>query len=600
MTPEDLKLMGVWQWLREFIDRATILQAQPEQLLLGYPIDQIAYILQRAVEGGHWMLTPPRLLTLVHAVQQPLGIPQFDALHVDHQDLTYDANPLQTARIRGRKDPAELGSIVAWRQPGSTDAFLMGALKIHGASTAQVDLIAEWSDPVDDPSSPAPDQTQTKAHVDTLPLPRLTEGYLEAQEKEYRAVGYYDPEHDQIAMVRSGDRGSTASTWDLVFSQAAPRHRFNDTKRHRVNYTAISTTRFREYFPQDKQVDFTRSSTPILVDVPASARPLAPEVVYVVPTFGWQRQIDTNMKRSVRFGGGLRVYLKRGWYSSGEGELLGVALWSTANGPLNDTQRDKFKPFITEWGMDPIWQTADLSSAPGIYNFPDAVESDSSVSLEESSAAKSATEPGRVDVAGFTPQYDSTRQLWFADLTVNLGATYSPFLRLALVRYQPHALDDARISRVVLAGFAQLTPDRVATVTADPYHPRTIYVTVSGVAPRGPQPNGPGEPRPARPTHIEVHVQQQSVSGSDLSWQDVPVSVATITQIYEGPGVNQPEMALWFGTISFTSTPGPGQFRILVEEFEFISASYATPDRKVPGRLIYAETFSVDAALVRQ
>ena len=51
------------------------------------------------------------------------------------------------------------------------------------------------------------------------------------------------------------------------------------------------------------------------------------------------------------------------------------------------------------------------------------------------------------------------------------GPTYVPFVRLALVRYQPHALDDARISRVVLAGFAQLTPDRVATVTADPHHP---------------------------------------------------------------------------------------------------------------------------------
>ncbi|QNI37037.1 hypothetical protein [Edaphobacter albus] len=600
MTPEDLKLMGVWQWLREFIDRATILQAQPEQLLPGYPVDQIAYILQRAVEGGHWMLTPPHLLTLVHAVQQPIGVPQFDALHVDHQDLKYDTNPLQTARIRGRKDPAELGAITAWRQPGSTDAFLMGTVKIHGASTAQVDLMAEWSDPVDDPSSPAPDQTQTMAHADTLPLPRLTEGYLQAQEKEYRTVGYYDPEHDQIAMVRSGDRGAPASTWDLVFSQAAPRHRFNDTKRHRVNYTAVSTTRFREYFPQDQQLDFTRSSAPVLVDIPASARPLAPEVVYVVPTFGWQRQTDTNMKRSVRFGGGLRVYLKRGWYSSGEGELLGVALWSTANGQLNNAQRDKFKPFITQWGMDPIWQTADLSSVPGTYNFPDAVESDTSVSLEESSAAKSATEPGRVDVVGFTPQYDPARQLWFADLTVNLGPTYSPFLRLALVRYQPHALDDARISRVVLAGFAQLTPDRVATVTADPYHPRTMRVTVSGVAPRGPQPDGPGEPRPARPTHVEVHVQQRSVPGSDLSWQDVPVTVATITQGYEGPGLNQPDLALWFGTINFASIPQPGQLRILVEEFEFISASYATADRKAPGRLIYAETFAVDAALITE
>ncbi|HVG26419.1 MAG TPA: hypothetical protein VM865_02345, partial [Acidobacteriaceae bacterium] len=494
---EDLKLMGIWQWLREFIDRATIVSAQPEELLPGFPADRIAHVLQRAVEGGHWMLTPPRLLTLVHAVQQPIGHPRFRALSVSHDQATV-AGALQTARMRGRPDPGELGTISAWRRFGATDAFLLGALKIHGASTGRVDITAEWTDPVDDPLAAGPDQTHSKAHVETLPLSGVAEGYVRASGTDYRAVGYYDPEHDQIAMVRDGDRSLKAASYDLVFGQAAPRHVLNDTKRHRISYSATATSRFQEYFQQD--LEFTRTSLPVMVDVPASARPLAPEVVYVVPTFGWQRQTDTNMKRSVRFGGGLRVYLERGWYSSGEGELLGVALWSSANGSLTQQQRDKFKPFITQWGMDPIWQTANLSSVPAIFNFPDAVESDSGVSLEESSAAIAAGQPGRVDVVGFTPQYDETRQLWFADLTVNLGPTYSPFIRLALVRYQPHALDDARISRAVLAGFSQLTPDRVATVTADPHHPRTLRVTVSGVAPRGPQPEGRGEPRPARPT----------------------------------------------------------------------------------------------------
>jgi hypothetical protein len=56
---------------------------------------------------------------------------------------------------------------------------------------------------------------------------------------------------------------------------------------------------------------------------------LAPDVVYALPTFGWQRQTETNLKRSVRFGGGLRVYLRRPWFSSGAGELLGVALWAS-------------------------------------------------------------------------------------------------------------------------------------------------------------------------------------------------------------------------------------------------------------------------------
>src|SRR5581483_2602324 len=90
----------------------------------------------------------------------------------------------------------------------------------------------------------------------------------------------------------------------VVFFDAAPRHLFNDTKHHRVSYTAVATSRYREYFPQDENLNFTRESEPVLVDVPASERPHAASVAYVLPTFGWQRQTDTNLKRSVRFGGG--------------------------------------------------------------------------------------------------------------------------------------------------------------------------------------------------------------------------------------------------------------------------------------------------------
>jgi hypothetical protein len=596
-TPDDLKLLGLWHWLREFVDLATIFGAQPAHLLPDQPVDLLAHVLQRTVEGGHWMLTPPTLLTLVHAVQQPIGRPQFTALNIEHEDPKWLANPLQSDRLRGRDDPQELTTITAWRRPGDTTATLQGALRIHGASTAKVNLTAAWTDPVDALDTPAPGERAFSAPVDELPLPRPREGYLRAPGTASRLVGYYDPEHDQIAMVRSGDKTGKAAESEMYFTDAGPTHELGDTRRHLVRYTAVAASRYREYFPQDTGLDFTRTSESVLVDVPASARPLAPDVVYVVPTFGWQRQTDTNMKRSVRFGGGLRVYLKRPWFSSGTGELLGVALWSTLDGALNDAQRDKFKPFFTQWGMDPIWQTAGLSGVPTVNNFPDAVERDFGVSLEESSARLAADQPGRVDVVGFTPQFDASRGLWFADLTIDLGPTYSPFVRLALVRYQPHALDDARISRVVLAGFAQLTPDRTALVTADPYHPRTLRVVVSGVAPTGPLPAGPAARKPARPTHVRVRVQQRTPAGGALGWEDTPAAEATATQFYEGPGLGQPDLGLWVGAVTFAAAPEPGRYRLLVEELEYVSANYSD-GREAPGRLIYAETFEVDAGLV--
>jgi hypothetical protein len=481
-------------------------------------------------------------------------------------------------------------------------------------------IFAKWDDPEDDPEDDRSKQKPVIVHqegpVDELPLPSVNEGYVSAKDpalgSEYRPTGYYDPEHDQIIFVRRGDwSGAKDKGKDrLDFMDALPRHLLNDTKRHIINYTAVATSRFREYFPHEmKDQDFIRQSEPIVVDVPASARPLSPQVVYVVPTFGWQRQMDTNMKRSVRFGGGLRVYLNRPWFSSGEGELLGVALWSGANGTLDTQNRDKFKPFITQWGMDPIWQTGNLSGAPNTYNFPDALEQDTDVSLEESSARNEEKKPGLVNVVGFKPEFDEGLKLWYADLTINTNTqTYMPFVRLALVRYQPHALADAKISRVVLADFAQLTPERSATVTADPHHPRSLQVVVSGIAPRGPQAMVSGEPRPlvvsSRPTQIQIRVQNRDPSlKSDLAWLDVTPDVAQIKTSHDGSIAADPDLIMWAGRVEFAKLPRPGEFRLLIEEHEYISADYSLAEGntiKQPSRLIYAETFELDDALVSE
>ena len=113
------------------------------------------------------------------------------------------------------------------------------------------------------------------------------------------------------------------------------------------------------------------------MDVPASDRPAAPQISYIVPTFGWQRETHTNLKRSVRFGGGLRVYLERPWFSSGMGELLGVALYDYGNGSLTD--REEWKAWVTQWGADPIWLSPGLPQLPYSTNFPNNTASEYSL-----------------------------------------------------------------------------------------------------------------------------------------------------------------------------------------------------------------------------
>lgn len=600
LDPGDLKLMGVWQWLREHIENVTTTAPEAGFLRPGADVDQIAHILQRAIEGGHWMLTPPRLLTFVSAVQQPIGVPAFAALPVQHEaydEKRPDPDVLQTQLESQPTAETELNAITAWRKPGAIDAFLLGGLQVHAASTAKVELLAEWIDPVDDLNKTAPRDEHYRAPADEIPISRVREGLISVT-PNFRRVAYYDADHDLLCFVRAGDALGNLKS-GVMTGNAAPRHHFNDTKHHRVRYTARATSRYREYFPQDQALDFTRTSAPVEVDVPASARPVAPQIAYVVPTFGWQRQTETNLKRSIRFGGGLRVYLERPWYSSGAGELLGVTLYNGENGVLN---RDRWKSFITQWGIDPIWQTAGLLSVPGIANFPDRVAWDFSLSLEERA-------PGRVDVAGHRVAYDEELQKWYCDLTVNTETlTYAPFIRLALVRYQPHALADAKLSNVVLADFAQLTPERAAVVTADPYHPRRLRVTVSGIAPTGPTPSVATPPPADRintPTRVEITLQERDATmTSDLAWNDVPAGVATINEQHT-PG--QPALIRWTGTVEFAQRPEADRFRLLIREYEYVSANYTLTEPQQPGtrplrhqprRLIYAETIAVDTALI--
>jgi hypothetical protein len=498
-----------------------------------------------------------------------------------------------------------------WRRLYGTDAWLLGGLRVHGASTAKIDVHARWTDPIDNLLDPGPGEIANSRMVDEVPLPSTSATMLQASGKDYRLVGRYDAAHDTIAFLRYGDQLGSKTEGVKQYFDAAPRHQFGDTKHHLVHYTAVATSRFREYFDSASELDFTRTGEPVPVHVPASARPAAPQIRYVIPTFGWQRETSTNVKRSIRFGGGLRVYLDRPWYSSGADERLAVVM-APSGMTLTDDLREEWKALITQWGQDPIWKTASLPQAPAGWNFPDALNRESNLPLEERQAAVAGGDAGTADVAAFDVDYDAERKLWYCDLTVDVpNPTYGAFIRLALARYQPYAIKEVKLSRVVLADFAQLTPDRAAVVSADPYAPRTLRVTVSGVAPQGPEPDLPVEPQPPsvvrRPTQITVRVQKRRTDyGGNLGWEDATPAEATVTVDWDAAPPGKPDLTHWTGRVQFLVDPEPGAFRLVIEEHEYISANHTFSEptgrgrmrREQPSRLIYAEVFELDHALI--
>ena len=252
------------------------------------------------------------------------------------------------------------------------------------------------------------------------------------------------------------------------------------------------------------------------ISVLNSARPAAPKPLYVIPSFGWELTTEGAWTVSKRSGGGLRVYLDRPWFSSGEGELLAAVLWGCAPPPGTSITGwavpDFLKGYVTQWGKDPIWSAAAPPSqaVPLPDHFRNAVAVGAELTLDELSNRPFIP----FTAVGHQVAYDDTRgrRLWYCDIEMDMGEAYFPFVRLALARYQPQSVANAHLSRVVLVDFVQLMPDRSASITFDPIDTTAVQLAIDGLTY-----SGPGH------AVMTATLQTQPVGSGDLAW--VPVAL---------------------------------------------------------------------------
>ncbi|MBL9058859.1 MAG: hypothetical protein JNK88_02390, partial [Mangrovicoccus sp.] len=355
-------------------------------------------------------------------------------------------------------------------------------------STDRIDLLARWHDPRD-PLDTAGPEDQPRAdlafHIkitdadDYQPGPGAHADHtLPADEgRGPDVIGVNSPRRDRLA-IRP--------------------HEFNDTRYRRIAYRLKATTRYRENLPATLLADPVAAPGDPPVDgaitlegpetvgwVPSSARPPAPQVLYVVPTFGWVRSRDGDgAERSWRRGGGLRVWLDRPWNVTGYGEMLAVVLPPASfAGDPDSAAGGAYRRTVTQWGNDPIWQSPFVPGvAPGAGAFPLARWQGDPTGgwLPPGAPATEADQPPGpfpvslglpgsnvpVALAPHDVAYDPDRKLWFCDIEIDSGAAYWPFVRLALARYQPCSTDAAHLSEVVLADVMQLAADRSLVVRA--------------------------------------------------------------------------------------------------------------------------------------
>jgi hypothetical protein len=133
-----------------------------------------------------------------------------------------------------------------------------------------------------------------------------------------------------------------------------------------------------------------------------------------------------------------------------------------------------------------------------------------------------------------------------------------PFVRLALCRYQPSSVEDAYISRVVLADYAQLAPDRTASIVFAGRSLTQFHVSLTGVS-YAQTATRPG-PAIARATVEERNFAIDEVIGWSPVISDVPMDSA--------PGTG--DTTVWTTDLTLPHARSEGRYRLVLEEFEVL------------------------------
>lgn len=446
-------------------------------------------IRELAFSGQHWMVSPSREIELVHALQQPLDAPVIRHLIPD-------------------------------RDFGETTAAINLQMDVHGESTEKVELQSRWTEKLDDGISVSIKEKQGRNSIadirvnypddvitrGTVPQP---EALVRPQIQNLQAIPYKkfnlrsqaefekDP---QPASARMGkiyqaqaasyrkleqERNSAPATivnqvrFDVAEHQYALMknlrlrldpliQQFGDTRHRWLDYKLVAASRYREYFDKilaaNPALTTTRESEwTQRVNIPSTARPKAPEIDYIIPTFEWRKSQTSEAVRHQRLGGGLRIFLKRPWYSSGDDEMLAVILPNPqAPGMMTMMASSGYSDYYTHWGMDPmLYSVQPAGYSPQVSDFRMNPVIDDDLQYPERGTAKAMA-------IGYPVHFDEERQTWFCDLSIDPGQMYFPFIRLFLARYQPYSVrrdnEDVCLSPVVTADFIQLVPERQSTV----------------------------------------------------------------------------------------------------------------------------------------
>jgi hypothetical protein len=367
--------------------------------------------------------------------------------------------------------------------------------------------------------------------------------------------------------------------------------------------------------------------------LPATEQPPRPDLKTPAAELVSRQIVHCNKKKRkvIEHVWSIRVMIKRGsWFKSGEGELLGVALmpedlvdqevaadatnrpqYGFSNGEfersdnvrrlgldLNGTLAKDLSKLVTGWGVDPATHAGHLEPVMSASCFNRRITDSSGIILQEGWVEKRpfvplpfqfdvgeppATQTVNVSVIGYLPELDPSTGDRYVDFDLQPIDVDSPFIRLCLVRFQPHALVQNKESRdLSLSSQVTLDPIQLPSsrrVTAE-WETDGLSVTITGPAYSRRSPMAPKDINSDEALEAVRHK-------TDVPWmrirvmrrvfsdpnKDVYIQAADETGVEleaTVPSVPSGHVGNW--SAKFAIKPRKEEYRVFVEEIEFYPA----------------------------
>ena len=268
---------------------------------------------QRTITAGALpFVTPQITLDLIYAVPQPREAPVIDY-------FAYLRQPWSPPDTNGEDKVVE-------REVGKPIAHLYIGVVIDIQTTGKLIFKASWDFPVDDPLAP-------------------------------RSAGSAVLGEQRIDLASADSVPSAYDFCELT-------HNLPGSGYFLVAYTAAALTRFIEQFPKQTVDESSKVSAPRYVEVLNCNRPKPVTFLRPLPVYDWQFKIDDKHRLPVfsnQRTGGVRFYLSRPWFLTGEDEVVGIVI---------SYEDENLPDFVSCWGAD-IARKNDFSP---VARLDDAIE----------------------------------------------------------------------------------------------------------------------------------------------------------------------------------------------------------------------------------